>query len=175
MRNRQSCWVRHSTPLVDPGFCLIPLPVSTLASILPEKSSDTAGTFPSTGIGVCRAAAAASVSPSSASITITDKGWAHNPVEGGAVDMTCLNGLSAVALVKMNVQQKRARTQSKPKGGDNTLGRHCANRARLRRQGASAPTERNTQREQDKISILRGSQNIPPGHLDSPQDMPETL
>ena len=42
------------------------------------------------------------------------------------------------------------------------LGRHCANRARLRRQGASAPTEHDTQREQDKISILRGSQNIPP-------------
>ena len=47
--------------------------------------------------------------------------------------------------------------------------------APLRRQGASAPTERDTQREQDKISILRGSQNIPPGHVDSPQDMPETL
>ena len=56
------------------------------------------------------------------------------------------------------------------------------------RSGATAPTERNcadkaperqksatTQREQEKISILRGSQNIPPGHLDSPQDMPETL
>ena len=43
------------------------------------------------------------------------------------------------------------------------------------RSGATAPTERDTQREQDKISILRGSQNIPPGHLDSPQDMPETL
>ena len=61
------------------------------------------------------------------------------------------------------------------KGRDNTLGRHCANRAQLRRQGASAPTKRDTQREQDKISILRGSQNIPPGHLDSPQDMPVTL
>ena len=31
-----------------------------------RESSGTAGTFPSTGIGVCRAAAAASVSPSSA-------------------------------------------------------------------------------------------------------------
>ena len=75
----------------------------------------------------------------------------------------------------MNVQQKRASTHRENQGRDNTLGRHCANRARLRRQGASAPTERDTQREQDKISILRGSQNIPPEHLDSPQDMPETL
>ena len=47
--------------------------------------------------------------------------------------------------------------------------------------GATAPTERHcadkarhTQREQDKISILRGSQNIPPD-WDSPQDMFETL
>ena len=65
--------------------------------------------------------------------------------------------------------------KEKTKGRDNTLGRHCANRAQLRRQGANAPTERDTQKEQDKISILRGSQNIPPGHLDSPQDMRETL
>ena len=48
--------------------------------------------------------------------------------------------------------------EEKTKGRDNTLGRHCANRAQLRRQGASAPTERDTQRKQDKISILRGSQ-----------------
>ena len=49
------------------------------------------------------------------------------------------------------------------------------------RSGATAPTERHcadkarhTKREQDKISILRGSQNIPPD-WDSPQDMLETL
>ena len=66
-------------------------------------------------------------------------------------------------------------TEKNKQGRDNTLGRHCANRARLRRQGASAPTEHDTPREQDKISILRGSQNIPPEHLDSPQDMSETL
>ena len=47
-------------------------------------------------------------------------------------------------------------TRKNKQGRDNTLGRHCANRARLRRQGASAPTEHDTQR--DKISILRGSQ-----------------
>ena len=63
--------------------------------------------------------------------------------------------------------------KGKTKGRDNTLGRHCALSAQLRRQGASAPTRRDTQREQDKISILCGSQNIPPGHLDSPQDMPK--
>ena len=40
--------------------------------------------------------------------------------------------------------------------------RHCADKAR------------HTKREQDKISILRGSQNIPP-NWDSPQDMLETL
>ena len=55
----------------------------------------------------------------------------------------------------MNVQQKRACTQ-----GEN-------HRKGTTRSGATAPTERDTQREQDKISILRGSQNIPPGHLDS--------
>ena len=67
--------------------------------------------------------------------------------------------------------EARMYTQRKPKEGTT-------------RSGATAPTERdyadkaperNTQREQDKISILSGSQNIPPGHLDSAQDMPETL
>ena len=49
------------------------------------------------------------------------------------------------------------------------------------RSGATAPTERHcadkarhNKREQDKISILRGSQNLPPD-WDSPQDMLETL
>ena len=49
------------------------------------------------------------------------------------------------------------------------------------RSGATAPTEhdcadkaRHTKREQDKISILRGSQNIPPD-WESPLDMLETL
>ena len=49
------------------------------------------------------------------------------------------------------------------------------------RSGATAPTERHcadkarhTKREQDKISILLGCQNIPPD-CDSPQDMLETL
>ena len=37
-----------------------------------------------------------------------------------------------------------------------------------------ADKARHTKREQDKISILRGSQNIPPD-WDSPQDMLETL
>ena len=39
----------------------------------------------------------------------------------------------------------------------------------------STEAQGDTQREQDKISILRGSLKIPPGHLDSSQDMPETL
>ena len=48
-------------------------------------------------------------------------------------------------------------------------------RAPLRRQGATLRRQGAThQREQDKISILRGSQNIPPD-WDSPQDMLETL
>ena len=41
--------------------------------------------------------------------------------------------------------------------------RHCANKAQ------------HTKGSRQKISILRGTQNIPPGHLDSPQDMLETL
>ena len=38
----------------------------------------------------------------------------------------------------------------KTKGRDNTLGRHRANRGRVRQQGASAPTERNTQGSKTK-------------------------
>ena len=41
----------------------------------------------------------------------------------------------------------KARTKEE---SNNALGRHCADKAR------------HTKREQDKISILRGSQNIPP-------------
>ena len=61
---------------------------------LTMSTMGTTGTFTSTGIGVCCAAAAASVSPSSAPITNTNKGWAHNPVEDGAVDMICLNEMA---------------------------------------------------------------------------------
>ena len=87
--------------------------------------------------------------------------------------MTVLNetAMSAVAWVKMNIQQKCARARHKARtmeGSNSALGRHCANRAPLRRQGATH------QKEQDKISIRRGSQNIPPD-WDSPQDMLETL
>ena len=70
--------------------------------------------------------------------------------------------------------EARMYTRRKPKEGTTRSGatapteRNCADKAPVRQQSA-------TQREQDKISILRGSQNIPPGHLDSPQDMPETL
>ena len=64
-------------------------------------------------------------------------------------------------------------TRGKPKEGTTRSGATAPCRAQLRRQGASAATRRDTQREQDKISILCGSQNIPPGHLDSPQDMPK--
>ena len=46
--------------------------------------------------------------------------------------------------------RRRACTQGENKGRDNTLGRHCANRAQLRRQGASAPTERDTQGSKTK-------------------------
>ena len=71
--------------------------------------------------------------------------------------------------------EARMCTRRKPKEGTTRSGatapteRHCADKAPVRQQGATH------QREQDKISILRGSQNIPPGHLDSPQDMLETL
>ena len=57
----------------------------------PRESSGTTGTFTSTRIGVCCAVVAASASPISASDINTKKGWAHNPVEDGAVDMTVLN------------------------------------------------------------------------------------
>ena len=57
----------------------------------------------------------------------------------------------------------RARHKARTKeGGNNALGRHCADKAR------------HTTREQEKISILRGSQNIP-FDWDSPKDMLETL
>ena len=56
-------------------------------------------------------------------------------------------------------QRKEATTRS---GATAPAERHCADKAR------------HTKREQDKISILRGSQNIPPD-WDSPQDMLETL
>ena len=56
-------------------------------------------------------------------------------------------------------QKKEATTRS---GATPPTERHCADKAR------------HTKREQDKISILRGSQNIPPD-WDSPQDMLETL
>ena len=45
---------------------------------------------------------------------------------------------------------RSAQVHRETKGRDNTLGRHCANRARLRRQGASAPTERNTKGSKTK-------------------------
>ena len=41
-------------------------------------------------VGVCCAVVAASACPISVS-NINTKGWAHNPVEDGAVDMTVLN------------------------------------------------------------------------------------
>ena len=47
------------------------------------------------------------------------------------------DGSSAVAWVKMNVQQKRANAQRETKRKDNTLGRHCANKAPVRQQGAT--------------------------------------
>ena len=60
----------------------------------------------------------------------------------------------------------RARLKARTKeGSNNALGRperHCAYKAR------------HAKREQDRISILRGSQNIP-FDWDSPQDMLETL
>ena len=57
----------------------------------------------------------------------------------------------------------KARTKE---GSNNALGRQPS---------ATAPTRRDTpKREQDKISILPDSQNIPPD-WDSPQDMLETL
>ena len=59
-----------------------------------RESSGTTGTFTSTGIGVCCAAAAASASPISVSNINANKGWAHNPVEDGAVDMTVLNEMA---------------------------------------------------------------------------------
>ena len=77
----------------------------------------------------------------------------------------------AITLLLKMVQWICARARHKARtkeGSNNALGRHCANRAPLRRQGATH------EREQDKISILRGSQNIPPD-WDSPQDMLETL
>ena len=82
-------------------------------------------------------------------------------VEEGAVDMTVLNETAWVRSHEPRWTSTEVRTCTTQ--GENKGRKQQRARAPLRQPSATAPTRRDTaKRELDKISILRGSQNIPP-------------
>ena len=144
MENHRSRWVRHSTPLVDPSFCPIRLPASTLASIHRERERELRyHRHIYLDRNRCLLCSRRCISLSNFRHQYKQKIGLITLLK--MVQWIWLFWMKRLECGRMSQDEHpqkcaRARHKSRTKeGSNNAHGRHCANRAPLRQPGATTP------------------------------------